>query len=387
MPPATVDIAAQLICSITPVESTDAVAVVWQELEARGAPHFFFTWTWIGNWLRIVLERTPVYLFEARCEDRIVSLALLTTCESRRLKGRLKIRQLQVNEFRADGYNMVMAYNGLFTEPGLERAAWQAFFDAVRRWNDSWDEIALSSLSDEDLERIGRVRHGLRHRPDKTFTTWAVDIGSSSPAVEDTIDHLKRKSRQQLRQSLRAYGEVGELSLSVAETPEEAHDYFDRLGELHTARWNEVGLPGSFANPNWVRFHRGVIDDGFDAGVVQLLEVTCGADPIGYLYGHAFGDTVYMHQTGFVTTEDNRFRPGHICHLEAMCHYARNGLRYYDLLPDELDSYKKFFAEPESSVHWIELQRPRTRFRLERLLRHLRHRLRPDPDGETAGDA
>jgi len=357
--------------SITPVLSVEAVEPVWRALEARSRSHFFLSWTWIGSWLRLVRDTTPVWLFECRHGDRTVALALLTRFRGRRLKRSLPSTQVLLNEFLADGYNMVMAYNGLLAEPGMEQRAWDCFLDAARKWDEAWDEISLGSLPDGELPATPDDRSGLRVRPDKTFVRWAVPLRPECARPDALLRRMKRKSRQQLRQSLRAYGRLGDLSLRVASNTEEAHAYFDRLEELHTARWEAIGQHGSFQNPRWARFHRDLIDHGFDTGQVQLLEVRCADFPIGLLYGHQYGDTVYMHQTGFYLTDDNALRTGYVCHFEAMRHFAAKGLRNYDLLPDQADSYKRFFADPGEPIHWVQLQRPRLRFGAERLIRRL----------------
>lgn len=367
---------APLEASITRVGSVDAVERVWRELEARGAPHFFLSWTWIGSWLRLVVPATRVWLFECRKEGRAVGAALLTLHRGHRLKGRMPIRQLHLNEYPAAGFNMVMAYNGLLTEAGLENEVWAELVTTAETLEERWDELFLSSLASKNASAAVQARSGLGIRHEKTFVHWMLDIDADCAETDRLLARLKRKSRQQMRQSLKAYERLGELRLDVAASPDEAHRMFDQLEELHTVRWEAAGLPGSFGNPRWVAFHRDVIDRGFPYDQIRLLRITCAGRPIGVLYGHQYGDTVYMHQTGFEVTEDNALRPGYVCHFEAIRHFAANGVRHYDLLPDAQESYKKFFTDPGEPVHWLELQHHRLRFTAERFLRSV---LRGEP--------
>lgn len=61
---------------------------------------------------------------------------------------------------------------------------------------------------------------------------------------------------------------------------------------------------------------------------------------LGYLYGHFYNDTAYIQQTGFIVTRNNKLRPGYIAHLQGMSFSTEKGMKYYDFLPDEKDSYK-----------------------------------------------
>lgn len=364
------------------VESLEAVARIWSALEARGCSHFFHSWTWVGSWLsEVVLGETPVWLWSARDSEGIVAAAAVLTLQDRtRLRGRIRTRQIQANESLAPGLDMAMAYNGLLVAPGLEAVAWRAFLEGMGSWEEEWDELNLCAVSASDLHHIRAARGDLRLRLEKSFPTWVVDLAALPSPRTDPLVLFKRKSRQQLRQSRRALAGRGSLSLHVASSRREAHETFDRLGLLHTQRWQAAGERGSFANPRWVRFHRRIIETGFDRGVVQLLDVRCGAELIGCLYGHLFRDTVFMHQTGFRSSDDNRLRPAHVSHVEAMRYNAERGMRRYDFLPDEPSSYKRFFAAPGTRRHWVQLQRPRLRFGIERGLRSMRDRVRSGDD-------
>jgi CelD/BcsL family acetyltransferase involved in cellulose biosynthesis len=183
------------------------------------------------------------------------------------------------------------------------------------------------------------------------------------------ISTFKRKSRQQLRQTHSAYLEVGDLTIKAAEDREEALGLFHKMERLHTMRWKKFGKNGSYANPRWVEFHTNIIESCFQSGNVQLLEIKCGGEALGYLYGHVYDNNVYMHQTGFVQTESAKFRPGYLSHCLAMWLNVREGNMVYDFLPDAADSYKKFFASEGPDVYFVRAARPRLKFVYEASLR------------------
>jgi hypothetical protein len=365
-----------LRADVSRVYDLEDVTRLWCDLQSLACPHFFLSWTWIGSWLAMVLPTTPVWLFTARRGDQVVAAALLTRDVRPRLRGRLQVRQVQVNEFLAPGFDMVMGYNGLLTVPGVEEASWRAFLKMLSEWGPEWDELALCALSGREVQRLEATIGDLRVVHDKSFPSWVVDLSPLVASPGDPIRLLKRKSRQQLRQSRRAFAERGALSIRPALSLGEAHCMFDKLGAMHTQRWQAAGRRGAFANLRWVAFHRQIIDQAFETGTAQLLETRVGGEPVGYLYGHVFGDTVFMQQTGFARSDNNRLRSAHVSHVEAMRYYAERGIRRYDLLPDEAASYKRFFTSPGPPVHWVQVQRPRKNLAIERSLRTLRDHLR-----------
>ena len=229
--------------------------------------------------------------------------------------------------------------------------------------------MRLPGLAGTDVSAIVGWADELIVLPERTWSAFRVPLLPEHVDLGALVGSMKKKSRQQLRQSLRAFADRGPLEVREASTLSEARDMFDRLEVVHTRRWRAAGRGGSFANPEWGRFHRDVIDTAFERGQVQLLELSCGGRPFGYLYGHLYGDTVYMHQTGFELEDDNRLRAGYVGHLLGMQHNALRGVRTYDFLPDEPDSYKRFFAEPGEPLYWLTLQRPRVRLLLESAVR------------------
>ena len=164
------------------------------------------------------------------------------------------------------------------------------------------------------------------------------------------------------------------FTCTVAKNIDQSIDFFDKMEALHTARWKKDGKQGSFANDNWVKFHKDVIREGFPRGEALLVEVTSGSEVLGYLYGHPYNGTAYMQQTGFSDAKASKFRPGYVSHLMTMLYCADKGMISYDFLPDDEKSYKKFFTNPSEPVYWVRLQKPRFKFFIEKLIRSIFNR-------------
>ena len=358
--------------TILNITDIDQIEPIWRSFEEICQPSFFLTWTWIGPWARLVSQHTDVYLFSLTRNKTQVALCFFTVSNVKRLKGVITSRQVQINEYLENDCNMVTQYNSLLAVKSDLGTAWQYLFDSLKSWSKSWDEIAISSLSEDEVTVIRGIDSFFTQRIDKIHPTWKVPLDDHYKNEDALLGNFKSKSRRQLRQSLKAYRkEVGDVSLKAAKNIEQALEYFEKMESLHTARWVEAGKKGSFANHNWVKFHKEVISVGFPRGEALLAEISCGNLILGYLYGHPYNGTAYMQQTGFIAAQENRFRPGYVSHLMVMLYSADNRLNSYDFLPDDKNSYKKFFTTASEPVYWVRLQRPRIKFYIENFIRYV----------------
>ncbi len=357
--------------TVRKLTTSDEVCELWQALEEKSDTHFFHSWHWVGTWLDLVLANTEVYLFSCSIGKRWVGACFFTVGSSTRKKGLVRTTQLRVNEYLHKNCNMVIAYNGLLAEPDYIDLTWQHFFKAVEKFDRTWDEIVFSSLPDIEYQRSLKQAGQLTPVVEKTFYRWTRQLNVPSPARTSILDAFKKKSRQQMRQTLTAFSELGEVKLSAAISSDEALAMFDAMKTLHTQRWELEEKGGSYANTQWVAFHHSLIKEYFSVGVVQMLSISCGGEVIGYLYGHVYRGRVYMHQTGFAQMSDNRFRPGYVSHFEAMCFNSSLGFVEYDWLPDAADCYKKFFSDQGEPIRWIMFQRKRWVFAWEHFLAKL----------------
>lgn len=357
---------AEINASIVKVGNAAHIERPWRSLEDRCRPSFFLTWAWIGPWVQLAAKETDLYLFTVNKNDATIALCFLTLCNVKRLKGVITVKQVQLNEYLAKGFNMVIQYNGILAEPDNQHMVWKLLFKTLNNWNISWDEVALSSLKKSGLDDAIYATPDYYYRIDKEHSIWRVLLDNDCNNIDTLLKIFKSKSRQQLRQSLNTFeAEYGEITYTVPDSLEQALSYFKHMGLFHTRRWVQAGKAGSFANKNWVEFHENVITKGFPRGEIFLMEIRSASLILGYLYGHIYSDTVYMQQTGFIVTHDNKLRPGYISHLQAMIFSAKKGMKYYDILPDEKGSYKKFFTAAGDSVYWLRIQRPRIKFFIE----------------------
>jgi CelD/BcsL family acetyltransferase involved in cellulose biosynthesis len=221
------------------------------------------------------------------------------------------------------------------------------------------DELQLSGATEQAVELMLRA---LPHwRADVEWReSPCVDLAALRGAGADHLSVISRNTREQLRRSLRKYGDFGELSVAAAETLAEAHMMFDELLLLHEARWQSLGQCGGFATSVRRDFHRLFLERAFPAGQVQLLRVRAGDRVLGVLYNLVAKGHVCFYQSGLRFDESNQLKPGLVAHHLAIQHCLQSGYDLYDFLPSSPGEgrYKSSLANASRRLGTVLLKRP-----------------------------
>lgn len=357
------------------VDDLESVGIEWRDLEARADGSFFLSWSWMGPWARLMVERTAVKLLQCRAEGRTIGLAFLTRRRVTHGRGLIRATQLQLNMWDAPGCDMIIEYNGILCERGRERECWAAFAEVLQVFPRRWDELAIRSLTPEQRSHARATLGSYNEADDRAIPSWSVPLGAGHSAEEELLAQLKKKTRQQMRQTLREFRALGPVVCERPQSLEEALAFFDEMGLLHAARWARVGVGGSFANPVWHAFHGGVIAEGFPRGEIVLTRVRVAGETVGFVYGFRWRGRFYAEQTGFKPQERNALRSGYLTHFLTMQTVAAEGVQRYDFLPDDTESYKRLLAEPEGELTTARFERRRLRFHVYRLGQELKRRI------------
>ena len=359
---------------LIPIVSTQELEAKWRNLEADADCSFFLSWSWIGPWLQLPHAPADLYLFQCHADDTLVALAIVHNGVIYRRRV-LRSRTLSINEALDGAFNMVIEYNGVLVRNGHEAHAYEQLMAALSQEN--WDEFRLSQAPYSTYQSFAALvnkRPSLKLIDDAQYGTWIAPLEGITD-VDSIIGKLSKNRRWQIRRSIKEYEKEGPLSIVSAASTEQALTFFERLGLLHTERWNRAGEAGSFARPTWVEFHCNLIRQAFDRGEVQLVRICCGEREIGYIYNFLWRKHVLMLQSGFAQETSNVLRPGYISHIFAMHLNAQLGNTHYDFLMGDAE-YKRVLAEEHPPLTSFRIQQSRIRFTVESTLIAVRRKLR-----------
>jgi CelD/BcsL family acetyltransferase involved in cellulose biosynthesis len=325
---------------MSPIGDLDALAPRWLALQAQADASFFQSWTWTGCLAR---ERfsDPV-LLSVRDGDAELGLALFN-----RRRYWAGGEALFLGETGDPGWDSVfIEHNGPLLARGHAAAVTAAIWAALGNGR----RLVLSGVpaARPDMPGLLPVTRAVRTAP-------YADLAALPAAKDAYLATLSANTRHQLRRSARRYGQAGPLAITRAMTVTEGLAFLDALADLHQATWTRRGRPGAFAVPEFRRFHRELVASGLPRGEIDLLRVTAGDKPLGYLYNFRFGGTISAYQSGFdYAAADAQHKPGLTCHHLAIELYRSEGMRRYDFLAGE-DRYKTSLGQAAETLHWVEL--------------------------------
>lgn len=337
-----------------PLPPTGELERMWRGLDRTGTHSFFASWSWIGPFLRSTGNGAK--LLVARRGVAFAGMALLTFGPGR-VRGVVPVRRAYLNATGdPDIDSILIEHNGFAVPGGPDEMLLPALAKWFRHGGINADELAVPGV---ERGAMGESRWCAEMRR-AAYRTPLTAMGEAG-----LVSIISRNARQQLRRSLRDYGET--IALDRAATTDEALGFFEELKRLHIRSWERRGRPHAFIKPFFERFHRAVIEEGVPDGKVDLLRLKAGSRVLGYLYNFVRNGVVSSYQSGFADEEPG-LRPGYVCHALAIDHYAAKGMRTYDFLAGT-NRLKESFGVETYELSWLHVRRPHLAFWADDLLR------------------
>ena len=331
-------------------------ARVWRDLEVASQPSYFLSSAWVATWLaclprHVVPKLAVVTLGGAPLSAFFLAKRIV-------LHGRvLPSRALFLNETGVKKFDSIwIEYNGLVGRD-------VSIAELMRILPRGWDELYLPALHERAL---GDVTKDSRVVVDRRVPSFYVDLEKAR--AKDYLSLLSGQTRSQVR---RAQREAGDVRVEIARDLSHAMDIYSELVTLHTAQWRAKGNPGAFADPWFDRFHRTLILDRFAHGEIQLIRARNAAGPIGCLYNFVHRGRVLQYQSGMSHFENDKLKPGFVCHAAAIDHAAASGMALYDFLGGDA-RYKKSLSTDHTWLIWARAHRRAIRHLVEERVRRWR---------------
>jgi CelD/BcsL family acetyltransferase involved in cellulose biosynthesis len=359
--------------TLSKVTDFEQLGELWRDLESRSDASFFQSWAWTGC---LVEERfsDPV-LLRVHEGDRVTGLALFN--QTRPNLGRPRLWLGESGDRRRD--DIFIEHNGILIERGFPKKMLAACLDVAQNTAIGTDRlrrrriIRLSGVDEKHLAAARACHRAVRVRMVRAAPF--VELDALRRSGTDSLEIASRNTRYQIRRSERRYAATGPLAVVRARSVEEAQFFLTELAQLHQAYWVRRGKPGAFANPQFERFHRTLIERTFAGGGTDLLRVSAGSKIVGYLYNLLSRGHVCAYQSGFdYQLSDRHYKPGLTCHHLAIEMYLAKGARRYDFLAGA-ERYKLSFANTTAPLYWIQIGQTGLRTALANGVAAVRNRL------------
>lgn len=355
----------------------------WTELERRADPTFFLSWMWLGTWIE--QSGLPDGVLVGREGGRIVCLGLLRKGVEWRHRA-VRSRTIYLNETgKRDEDIIFIEHNGFLCDRDVLGLAPRAI--AFLRTDSSlgrFDEIQLGGVNEaiyDELQESGFRLHLVDRKP-----TAFVDLKGMRETNTTYLSTLSSNTRYQVKRAVKMYEKRGPISVEPARDTGEALLFFEELGALHEASWRRRGSGGAWSHPYLVAFHRRLIERTFADGGIDIVKISCGGVPIGYIHCLVRGGWIGSYLSGFAYEDDNKLKPGLVSFYKYIEHKLASGGDTIDFLAGD-QRYKMSLGQPGPSMCWFRLQESRPQLMLEAGLRQAKQRLRTIRPARSAAAA
>ncbi|MEO8716580.1 MAG: GNAT family N-acetyltransferase [Acetobacteraceae bacterium] len=348
--------------------SAEELGLLWRDLEKRADITFFLSWDWMGAWIAEIGEVPAVLVGEAG--GALVLLGLLIPRRRREAAGAIRVRGFHLHATgRAEIDVIAHEYNGFLVDHAW---AGRADADAVewllgrqfgRRF---YDELHVKDIVADQAQPLIPPRALVRELSRKP--SWRVDLDAVRAGGTPYLDTLSANTRQQIRRAMRLYEQRGALTVTRAPDADTALFWLDALARLHQHHWQARGEPGGFAYPFFTLFQRRLVAACVPRGTAEIVRVSAGTEPIGYVYNLMLRGHVLAFVTGFADESDARLKPGLVSHALCIQRHVDEGARLYDFMAGAY-RYKASLGQPGPELIYLQLQSKTPMTRVEQAAR------------------
>ena len=342
----------------------------WLALEQKNTVSFFLSWHWIGTWLDVF--KPAVFVVRAERQDgTLCGLGLISRAVERR-HGFLQTQTLRLHQTgQWDQDQIWIEYNGFLTEPADSTSIEQQLTDYLCRQFPQWDELILGAIDEQKAQQLQQQSALFVHER-WSAPCYGVDLAKLRLEQHSYLASLSHNSRYQIRRSERMYQRQGPLSLRRPGSVSEALDWFEQIGPFHLRRWGSGPHQSGFANPQFVSFHRQLVERCWEQHQVDIVALYAGEMHIATFYNLVYGNKIYFYLSGIQAVTDNKEKPGLLGHSYCIQQYLERGFDFYDFMGGN-ERYKTQLGHRHGRLVQVAMQRPRLKLRLEQMARRLKN--------------
>jgi CelD/BcsL family acetyltransferase involved in cellulose biosynthesis len=348
-PHASGDIAVQFMTS---ADDFARLAPDWNRLhEEADAASVFNSWISQYQWWQVYGAGQPLRILVALEHGQTLGILALYI-QTIRVLG-LRVRLLRFVGSGADTHPDDL---GPVLAPGREEAVARALAQAALHVSDA-DVVLLTDIDPRSpLPRALEQAAAAARREPLTGISERIAYIDLPRSWGEFVASLRSNRRTRLKSARRKLAVGHRVRFFVWQDAEALDGAFERLAELHQRRWRQAGGSESFATPQYVAFHRGIMKATLPRGWLRLYCLELDGEIAAMTYCYRFRNRVYLMQAGFDPACAN-LNPGKVLLGYALEHAISEGNEVFDFLRGE-HRYKDQFATGYRTTLGVRIFRP-----------------------------
>ncbi len=337
----------------------------WENIQQSENVTFFLSWAWVSNWIETYSPRLIV--ITAKQRNKAVAIGLFTQSIEKRHKF-ISSRQLRLQQTGQHDFDQIwVEYNDFICRSEHQEHAVNACIKVIKKSFSYWDEIIFSMAPSARYQSF--IGNGIDTKITLKVPCYSVDLTRIRSDGQQYIDTITANTRYQIRRSIKLYKKhYGEITIEKASSLQAALQLFNEAGEFHKERWGDSG----FRNPEFIKFHKNLISNNFTNKSIDLIKVTAGETTIAIMYNLILNNNIYFYLQGLEYQADNKIKPGLVAHSIITQYYLDKGMNLYDYMGG-YSQYKTQLASHSTDCYTLCIQRPRIKFKLEKLAQKIKH--------------
>ena len=340
-------------CQISPLTDTASLQTRWQALETVSDSTFFLTWNWMGPWLS--LTQSQLFLLEVRQGANDVGLAVLGVAARRR--GPLTFQTILLNQSGDPEEDQVfIEYNGILCRKSQTTDVWRSFFDYLISSRaqlpeplQSWSQLHLPGL-EQSASEVGDLITTAK----VSRNAHLVDLAEIRTVAGGYLGSLSANTRRQIMRSQRLLAENGEVSFQVATEPGHVQAWLPEMAALQARWFSAKGQRAALSRPFFRAFVEQLVLHNLDSGAVEFIQCKGADGTIGYLINLRSDCQIFSYQSAFAQYDDNKVKPGLVCHAMLAERYSATDADQYNFLVGD-SRYKTSLSNAAQSLSWTTL--------------------------------
>lgn len=306
------------------------LAPEWNQIHGKAASASVFnSWLWQYQWWQVYGADQPLRILVALEHGETVGILALYI-QTISVLG-VRVRLLRFVGTGADTHPDDL---GPVIAPGVEDAVAAKLARAALRLSQT-DVVLLS-----DIEPQSNFARALEQAANETGRASLGEVSERIAFVAlpgswpGYLQSLTSDRRTRLRSARKKAAGAHRLRFFAWEDSASLDGAVDRLAGLHRSRWREAGTSASFATPEYVEFHRGIIKSAFPRGWLRLYCLELDGELAAMTYCYRFRNRVYLMQAGFDPAKA-KSNPGRVLLGYALEHAIGEGNVAFDFLRGE----------------------------------------------------
>ncbi len=344
----------QLLTSWLEIES-EVFGLFWSDLARQASnTHVFFHPVLVRIWIetyRSIYNINPLFVKATRGKQQVLFPLVL---------WRRNFKNGFIRVVVPAGHSDFDYHDPLFLHPPTPEEI-NTFYTAMLKCIDrtvAYDRMIFDGLHEPYLPKFGTVTHS------EGCLAWPTCKAECSDGIILPLQKSQARSTLRRYRRLQETGTVGFRRFTSTDDPG-LFETLETMLEMHSKRW-----PNAYKAPG---FHRKLIEQGLQAGIVDFVEMSLNGTPIAWQISFAYQGRFSLYMPAFDDTYI-KYSLGHLSQGYAIGCAKQSGMSVVDHLRGA-EEYKSAWGSEETRIYDVTFDREtvasRTRIAAYDLLRKI----------------